>query len=64
MRHAVNRACVYVLIPPRFCSSLTSLSLSVILVAGWVLRPPVMFRTAPMRYHIREWGLESITLEK
>lgn len=42
---------------------LTSLSLSFILFAGWVLRPPVMLRTAPIRYHIRECGLESTILK-
>ena len=42
---------------------LTVFSLSVIFVLGSVFLPPVMFLTAPIRYHMRECGLESIILK-
>ena len=42
----------------------TSFSFSFILVAGWVFLPPVMLRTAPILYHMREWGLESTILNE
>ena len=42
---------------------LTVFSLSVIFVLGSVFLPPVIFLTAPIRYHMRECGLESIILK-
>ena len=42
---------------------LTIFSLSVIFVLGSVFRPPVIFLTAPIRYHILEWGFESMILK-